>query len=532
MIDKIETYIISHYSDSDFMDKYKKFIKENYPNPITEPLLGDEHLTELTNRIISGTELTKDSFDYLKQSDIVLDDNDELSHEMLSLARDIPTFSIDTLKETINKYQNLTATNPEYSELYVEIVGPSADELVNTLCDEHRAGDLDSVTQDMYPRAFSELYDDDWYQRLKPETIMKLMRERGDDFSGYVNLNKAKKVADNVAGIVTGNRAMNTINKVKNDIHDTIDKYNPSDSGSKVKPQGATGGDYSESENPSDKLIQKMKDKGLENRPPLEDKSNKSIPTGDKPDEYLGGNPNDKSEGNTDMALQQEVTMQAENPETGEVKNVHAIVDPSAPALVVDRIIKRYVKDVSNKARPSDSCSKTDFASDIASKIDDVAKSSGQVLDKAAAGEYGKTYKFAAESLNNALSTMRNSTRRKQASEKVWGAVTNPVGAIYAHHLDKKDAKAEADAKAAKDEEERKTQEAAQLAEQEEARKKKNAASAEKRRATIARKKKEAESASDLESTTPQQTDTKPTDPKPASEIDFEHMDQSFENII
>lgn len=443
MIDNIETFVTSHFSDSDFYDKYRKFIKDNYPNQITEPIFGDDHLTELTNHIILDDKLAKDAFDYLKADDVIIED-DDLSHELISLARDIPTFSIDELREVMDKYRNITSVNPEYEELYIEVFGPSADEVVNTLCDEGRPGDLDKLTQDVYPRAFSELYDDNWYMRLRPETVVRLMTERSaeaPDFSGYGKLESAKKVADNVLGVVTGNRVTNTINKVKSDIHNMIDRYNPGASdGPTMKPQGASGGDYSEKKkgsNPTSEVIQKLREKGFENKPPIEDPTSKSIPTGDKPDEHLGGNPNDKSEGNTDMAIQKEVMMQTEDPVTGEIKSVHTIVDPSAPALTVDRIIRRYVKEIPNTGSSRDMSQIIDHilyksACDFSKKkngflksLDDDLKKSGEALDKAGKGEYGKTYKMAAGSLNNMLSAYQRNTRNKLAKQRLVDAV-NP----------------------------------------------------------------------------------------------------------
>ena len=443
MIDNIETFVTSHFSDSDFYDKYRKFIKDNYPNQITEPILGDDHLTELTNHIILGDKLARDAFDYLKADNVIIED-DDLSHELISLARDIPTFSIDELREVMDKYRNITSVNPEYEELYIEVFGPSADEVVNTLCDEGRPGDLDKLTQDVYPRAFSELYDDNWYMRLRPETVVRLMAERSmeaPDFSGYGKLEGAKKVADDVLGVVTGNRVTNTINKVKSDIHNTIDRYNPGASeGPTLKPQGASGGDYSEKKkesNPTSEVIQKLRERGLENKPPIGDPTSKSIPTGDKPDEHLGGNPNDKSEGNTDMAIQKEVMMQTEDPVTGEIKSVHTIVDPSAPALAVDRIIRRYVKEIPNTCSSRDMSQIIDHilyksACDFSKKkngflknLDDNLKKSGEALDKAGKGEYGKTYEMAAGSLNNMLGAYRRNTRNKLAKQRAIDAI-NP----------------------------------------------------------------------------------------------------------
>lgn len=54
MMDIIESYILDNYTSPDFPQKYESFIKANYQDVVPDLILGDETLTDITNKVIKG----------------------------------------------------------------------------------------------------------------------------------------------------------------------------------------------------------------------------------------------------------------------------------------------------------------------------------------------------------------------------------------------------------------------------------------------------------------------------------------------
>lgn len=56
-MDNIESYILDNYTSPDFPQKYESFIRDNYQDIVPDLILGDETLTDITNKVIKGEEV-------------------------------------------------------------------------------------------------------------------------------------------------------------------------------------------------------------------------------------------------------------------------------------------------------------------------------------------------------------------------------------------------------------------------------------------------------------------------------------------
>ena len=304
----IEDFILNNYTKPNFLDLYKVYVKQYVKEPVTEPILGDDYLSKLTEDIRLD-KLVEDN----RLSDLVSVNLSEFNYEpydeLLDLASDCRSMTSNDYENFKNTFESIKVKYPNMDDLYTEM-GPSLDELAYKLGNDLFIV-LPHLSKDNYPLAYHEFsYDDKWYMRLRPKTIAKLAsrlsnRKSVDNSTVRDKLNSTK--VQNVLGTVTGSKPLNFIDNKVGNINYEISRYTGATRHSReLAPQGSTGStsgfkpkSFSEV---SDMIISNSKKLGLENKPPISDNKTKSIPTGDKPDKPLGGNPNRK-----DMSFRESV---------------------------------------------------------------------------------------------------------------------------------------------------------------------------------------------------------------------------------